>query len=124
MSLASGETTAIGSYILLWFQRKKGKDAIMKIWRTNDRYFTKYIDPELAPGKHAKFAFEDCYKLREYLDLFLENMMIDDEEREPFLYIQWDVPGFSTSIVKLENMEDRHVFRTFTSCIEFYFQNK
>jgi hypothetical protein len=124
MSLASGDTTSMGSYVLLWFQRNKGKDAIMKIWRAGERYFVKYTDPVIAPGKHAKFVFEDCYKLREYMDLFFENMIIDDEDREPFQYVQWDIPGFSCTLVKLDNMEDRHVFRTFASCLEFYFQHK
>jgi len=124
MSVSYMDTTSISNYVLLWLQRKTGKDAILKIWCEDERYFTKFIDPVLAAGKHARFIFEDSYKLREYLDLFFENMTHDDEDKEPFLYIQWDIPGFTSSIVKLENMEDRDVYSTFTRCIEFYFDNK
>lgn len=115
---------SIGKTIILWFQRKKGKDAIMTIWRSGDMYNTRFVDPEHAPNKYARFTFDSVYTLIQYMELFFENLMVDDDEIDPFQYVQWDIPGFSTSIASLDNMEERYVFRTFVRCLEFYFENK
>lgn len=116
--------TSVGKTIILWFQRTGAKDSIMTIWRSNDMYHAKFVDPVHAPGKYARFAFDNVYSLIEYIELFFENIMVDSDEHSPYQYVQWDIPGFSTSIVGLENMEDRYIFRTFVRCLEFYFEHK
>ena len=117
-------TVSINNVALLWFQRSGMDDAAMKIWSEGKAYYVKYTDPALASGKHFQYVFYDYCKLVEYLDVFFKNMIIDGDYETPFQYVQWDIPGFSTSIVKLEDIDSDVVFGRFAGCLEFFFDNK
>ena len=114
----------VSNRILIWLQGTGRRDATISIWKNNNLYYALFNDPELTGEQFNKHKFTSYIQLYEYLDLFFDNLMIDEDDESPFEYVQWDIPGFTSSIIKLDNMEDRHIFRTFCSCLEFYFDFK
>lgn len=107
--------------VLLWFQREKNKDATVHIWREDGEFHISMRDP-VSSDKTYKRKFETYDELCVYLDVLFDNILIDEDETTKIPYIQWDIPTFTSTIIKMENIEDHHVYHTFCKCLDVYFR--
>ena len=113
----------MNSRVLLWFQGSKRKDAKLEISKVLGRYIVQFSDPEQSSYNY-RMSYSTYAELVEYIDLLFDNILIDDDELTPFEHVQWDIPGFTTSMIKLENADDNHVYRTFSRCLKFFMDHK
>jgi hypothetical protein len=110
------------SHILLWFQGTDRADATLDIWQdSNNVYNTSLCDKHLNPAGNNLFKFTEYSDLCEYIELVFDNMLLDTDEFTPFEQVQWDIPGFTSSIINIHDIDEHHVYRTFCRCINFYF---
>jgi hypothetical protein len=106
---------------LLYFQRKSHPDATVKIWRHHGVFYICMKDP-ISINKSYQRSFNSYSELCVYLDLLFDNILIDEDETTKVLYVQWDIPTFTSTIIKMENIEEHHVYRTFCKCLDMYFR--
>ena len=109
----------VNSKVLIWFQGSNRKDAKLEIYKSFGRYLVKFYDPEQCSNVYRR-VYSTYAELCEYIDLFFDNILIDEDDMTKFEYVQWDIPGFTTSIIKIENADDNHIYRVFTRCLNLY----
>jgi hypothetical protein len=114
-------TIPIDKCALLYFQRKGYPDATVKIWRHHSIFHICMKDP-ISINKSYLRTFETYSELCIYLDLLFDNILIDEDDTTKVLYVQWDIPTFTSTIIKMENIEEHHVYRTFCKCLDMYFR--
>lgn len=114
-------SVSIDKKVIVWFQRHNNKDATLQIWRHRDKFYIAMKDP-ISSSKTYQRKFETYDELCVYIDLLFDNILIDEDETTKIPYIQWDIPTFTGTIIKLENIEEHHVYRTFCKCLDMYFR--
>jgi hypothetical protein len=106
-------------HVVLWFQSSKRPDSILTIKKSNNQYVVIFTDKELNDSKH-KIVFNEYAKLCEYVDLFLDNLMMDKDEFTAYEKIQWSIPGFPSIVISIDDIDDREAYRTLTRSLDFF----
>ncbi len=107
--------------VYVWFVGENRKDAKLSVRQKKGKFYADFEDNEANVVHSHKFR---SYKLLcEYLDLLFENVLLDNDYYTPIQRVQWDVPGFTATIVNVNVMDNNHVYETFARCIDFYFAN-
>jgi len=107
--------------VYVWFMGENRKDAKLAIEYKKNKFYTKFEDTEGNVVHSHKFRSYGL--LCDYLDLLFDNVLVDNDYYTPVQRVQWDVPGFTATIVNLTDIDNSHVYATFTRCIDFHFGN-
>lgn len=104
---------------VVYFTGKDRKDTILTLSYTDNQYFAHFVDKEIYDHIH-KYTFNTYSELCEYIDLVFENILEDDDMIIPFTHIQWDIPGFTSTIIDIENADEVNKCRLFHKLLNFY----
>ena len=107
--------------VYIWFQSSKRPDAILTLKKTNDQIYKVVLKDNLMNDKTFNMYFNSYADLCKYLDLYFDNILLDQDEHTPFEFVQWNIPGFTTTILNLRDIHDNYIYRTFTDCLNVFF---
>ena len=107
--------------VYVWFVGENRKDAKLSVYQKKGKFYVNFEDNESNVVHSHKFRTYTA--MCEYLDLLFENVLLDNDYYTPIQRVQWDVPGFTATIVNVDVMDNNHVYETFARCIDFYFTN-
>lgn len=121
MNRPQSVSDAIEHPVVVWFQSSKRNDAILSIKKTSTDLYKVVLIDKVMNDKSFKMYFSTYHELCKYLDLYFDNMLLDKDTLTPFEFIQWNIPGFTSSIIDLKDIADDYVYRTFTDCLNVFF---
>lgn len=105
--------------VYLWFIGQNRADTKVGISRKHDKFYVKFNDDH-TKVEHS-FQFKSYSELANYLDLLFDNILVDADKETPIVHVQWDIPGFTASLVDIQHMNNEYVYDTFIGCLEFYY---
>ena len=108
--------------VVLWYQRENG-DFRVSVNSVADGYqiTVKELD-ERDPQDSQEFTFRDFEDLQNYLNTLHEQVLNDQDQREPFKHLQYSVPFFPSIIMSVESLKTNPgYFYRFMQALEFYF---
>jgi hypothetical protein len=105
--------------VYLWFIGQNRADTKLGISRKHDKFYVKFMDGSTNVNHNYKFSSYN--ELATYLDLLFDNILVDGDKETPIVQVQWDIPGFTSSLVDIQHMNNEYVYNTFIGCLEFYY---
>ena len=105
--------------VILWFQSSKRPDSTLLIRKSNNQYIVVFTDNEIN-NENQKLVFNEYSKLCEYVDLFLDNLLMDKDEFTAYEKIQWSIPGFPSIVINIDDIDDREAYHTLTRSLDFF----
>lgn len=111
--------TVNNGHVYLWFIGQNRADTKVSIYRKHDKFCVKFVDG--STNVNHSFQFKMYDELASYLDLLFDNILVDGDKETPIVQVQWDIPGFTSSLVDIQHMNNDYVYDTFIGCLEFYY---
>jgi hypothetical protein len=108
--------------VVLWYQRANG-DFRVSVNSVADGYqiTVKELD-ERDPLDTQEFTFRDFEHLQTYLNTLHEQVLNDQDRKEPFTHLQYSVPFFPSVLLSVESLKTNPgYFYRFMQALELYF---
>lgn len=100
------------------FEGSELDDAQLDIKKTRDGYSVHYTDKTLKCNDNFNLKSND--DLMRYLDVFTRNILADRDGSQPFVSIQYIVPGFPATVIRREDLNDEETYELFCETVQFY----
>lgn len=108
--------------VFLWYQRENG-DFRVSVNSVADGYQIKVRErDERDPQDLQEFTFSDFEHLQTYLNTLHEQVLNDQDRKEPITHLQYSVPFFPSVLLSIESLKTNPgYFYRFMQALEFYF---
>lgn len=108
---------------IIWITGPRRKDTIISIAKVNNSYKVYFIDKEINSHHHT-YIFRHYRQLLKYLELIFENVHTDEDDILPYSHFQWDIPGFTSSLIDIGNIDEANIQRTFFKLLDFFMNHR
>jgi len=108
--------------VVLWYQRENG-DFQVSINSVADGYQITVTEmDERDPQEVQEFTFRNFEYLQNYLNTLHEQVLNDQDRKDPITHLQYAIPFFPTVLLSVESLKKNPgYFYRFMQALEFYF---